>query len=78
MHALYHRHCLPVIEELIHAQDFKIHRLAEHPALRVRVVTWKELGHVDPEGRSFYNVNTPDELAAARALHGQALKPSSS
>lgn len=78
MHALYHRNCLPIMESLIHAQDFKIHRLADHPALRVRVVTPEELSRLDPEGRSFYNVNTPDDLAAARVLHGQALKPSSS
>jgi len=78
MHALYHRNCLPVMETLISAQDFKIHRLADHPSLRVRVVTPQELGAVDPEGRSFYNVNTPEDLAAARALHDQPLKPTSS
>ena len=78
MHALYHRNCLPIIEKLIQARDFKIHRLADHPSLRVRVVTSEDLGAVDPEGRSFYNVNTPDDLAAARLLHDQPLKPSSS
>lgn len=78
MHALYHRNCLPIMEGLIHAQDFKIHRLADHPALRVRIVTPKELSRVDPEGRSFYNVNTPADLAAARSLFDQTVKPSSS
>ncbi|HKT34080.1 MAG TPA: molybdenum cofactor guanylyltransferase [Nitrospira sp.] len=78
MHALYHRNCLPALERLIRAQDFKIHRLAEQPALRVRIVTSQELRSLDPEGRSFYNVNTPEDLASARVLHGQALKPSSS
>ena len=78
MHALYHRNCLPIIESLIHAQDFKIHRLADHPALRVRIVTPEELSRVDPEGRSFYNVNTPADLAAARSLFDQTVKPSSS
>ena len=77
MHALYHRNCLPVIESLIRAQDFKIQQLADHPSLRVRVVTLEDLGAVDPEGRSFYNVNTPDDLAAARSLHDQPPKPSS-
>jgi molybdopterin-guanine dinucleotide biosynthesis protein A len=77
MHALYHRNCLPVMESLIRAQDFKIQRLADHPSLRVRVVALQELGAVDPEGRSFYNVNTPADLAAARSLHDQPLKPSS-
>ncbi len=78
MHALYHRNCLPVMESLIHAQDFKIYRLADHPALRVRVVTPDELSQLDPEGRSFYNVNTPADLAAARSLFDQTAKPSSS
>jgi molybdopterin-guanine dinucleotide biosynthesis protein A len=78
MHALYHRNCLPIMESLIQAQDFKIHRLADHPALRVRIVTPEELSRVDPEGRSFYNVNTPADLAAARSLFDQTVKPSSS
>ncbi|HEX5550646.1 MAG TPA: molybdenum cofactor guanylyltransferase [Nitrospira sp.] len=78
MHALYHRNCLPIMERLIQAQDFKIHRLAEHPELRVRIVTPEELSRVDPEGRSFYNVNTPADLAAARSLFDQTVKPSSS
>lgn len=78
MHALYHRNCLPIMESLIHAQDFKIQRLADHPSLRVRVVTSEELGTLDPQGRSFYNINTPDDLAVARLFHDQTLKPSSS
>jgi molybdenum cofactor guanylyltransferase len=78
MHALYHRNCLPIMESLIHAQDLKIHRLADHPALRVRVVMPEELRQLDPQGRSFYNVNTPADLAAARSLFDQTGKSSSS
>jgi molybdopterin-guanine dinucleotide biosynthesis protein A len=78
MHALYHRNCLPAIERLIAARDLKIHRLAEHPALRVRLVVPEELSLVDPEGRSFHNINTPADLEAARSLRGQSVKPSSS
>ena len=78
MHALYHRNCLPIMEGFMHAREFKIHRLADHPALRVRVVAPEELKRLDPAGRSFYNVNTPDDLAAARSLFEQAVKPPSS
>lgn len=78
MHALYHRNCLPIMESLIHAQDLKIHRLVDHPALRVRVVMPEELRQLDPQGRSFYNVNTPADLAAARSLFDQTGKSSSS
>ena len=78
MHALYHRNCLPVMEQLIQAKDFTIHRLADHTSLRVRLIMPEELARLDPEERSFYNINTPDDLAAAREIHGQAVKPSSS
>ena len=77
MHALYHRRCLPVMEALIQMRDLKIQRLADHPTLRVRLVTADELGLIDPEGRSFCNINTPADLAAARSLFGQAVKPMS-
>lgn len=77
MHAIYHRVCLPIMERLLQAKEFKIHRLADDPALRVRLVTSNELAVLDPEGRSFYNINTPADLAAARSLHDQTAKRSS-
>ena len=76
MHALYHRNCLPIMERLIGAKELKIHALAEHPALRVRLVSSEELRLLDPDADSFYNVNTPDELEAARMLYGKRVKPS--
>lgn len=76
MHALYHRNCLPIMERLIGAKELKIHALAGHPALRVRLVLSGELRLLDPDANSFYNVNTPDELEAARMLYGKRVKPS--
>ena len=78
MHALYHRNCLPVMEQLIQAKDFTIHRLVDHHSLHARLIMPAELARLDPDERSFYNINTPDDLAAAREIHGQAVKPSSS
>jgi molybdenum cofactor guanylyltransferase len=78
MHAIYHRNCLPVMEMFIQAREFKIHRLANHPSLHVRIVLPEDLGSVDPEGRSFYNVNTPADLDAARTIYSPAVKPATS
>lgn len=78
MHALYHRRCLPIMESLIQARELKIQQLAAHPSLQVRLITPAELGAIDPEGRSFYNVNTPSDLEAARLIHGRAKDGSSS
>ena len=77
MHALYHRRCLPVMEDLIKVRDLKIQRLAAHPALRVRLLTQAELDAIDPQGRSFYNVNTPSDLEAARLIQAKVKDGSS-
>jgi len=68
-HALYGRPCLPVLEELIRTQRIKIQDMVKHPALRVRLVTQAELSPVDPEGRSFFNINCPSDLDVAEAMY---------
>ena len=78
MHALYHRRCLPVMEDLMKTRDLKIQRLANHPALRVQLITQAELEAIDPLGRSFYNVNTPSDLETARLIQARAKDGSSS
>lgn len=77
MHALYHRQCLPVMEDLMKIQELKIQRLAAHPALRVRLITLAEFDAIDPHGRSFYNVNTPSDLEAARLIQAKVKDGSS-
>jgi molybdenum cofactor guanylyltransferase len=75
MHALYGKGCLPVLEQMIRARQFKIQEMLSHASLHVRYVTEADLLTVDPSGRSFYNVNTPADLEAARSLLSQ-LPPS--
>jgi molybdopterin-guanine dinucleotide biosynthesis protein A len=65
------------MESLLQAHELKIQQLADHPSLRVRLVTADELVGIDPAGRSFYNVNTPADLRAARSVHGKILPESS-
>jgi molybdenum cofactor guanylyltransferase len=72
-HAIYSRNCLPVVEALIRKGDLKIQRLMTTPALRVRLITEDEVCTVDPEGRSFLNVNTPSDLDRARSLYDDQL-----
>jgi molybdopterin-guanine dinucleotide biosynthesis protein A len=68
MHAIYSRRCLPVMEEMLKAHDLKIQKIVRHPTLQVRFITETELSGIDPDGRSFLNVNTPSDLEAARIL----------
>jgi molybdopterin-guanine dinucleotide biosynthesis protein A len=68
MHALYGKQCLPVLEQMIRARQFKIQEIVSQSSLRVRYVTEADLLTIDPSGRSFYNVNTLADLEAARSL----------
>jgi len=77
-HALYSRRCLPVIEKMLQAHQFKIQQLATHPSLRTWLVTEIELREIDREGLSCINVNTPADLEAARARHAHGTDPDSS
>lgn len=68
MHALYGKGCLPAMEQMILARQFKIQEMVSHASLRVRYVTEADLLTIDPSGRSFHNVNTPADLEVARSL----------
>jgi molybdenum cofactor guanylyltransferase len=66
LHAAYHRSCLPVIEDHLRRQDLKI--IDFYPSVKAREVPEVELRLFDPDLRSFLNVNTPEDLEAARDL----------
>ena len=71
MHACYAKRCLPFMEERIAAGRLKIVGFFEH----VRVVEIAEAAvraHRDP-AVAFMNVNTPEELARARALDARGV-----
>jgi molybdopterin-guanine dinucleotide biosynthesis protein A len=67
--AVYRRtSCLPAIEQAIQRGQRRL--IAFHPDVRVCEVDEETLRQVDPDLRALMNVNTPEELAAARALLG--------
>lgn len=70
LHAYYRRTCLGPMEELMRQGRQKI--VAFFPQVRVRVVEGKDLELLDPERRSFVNVNTPADWEAVQALLAEA------
>ncbi len=72
-HAVYSRRCLPILEDMIRRHEVKIQDIAAHPALRVRLITEAEVSSIDPDGRSFRNINTPSDLEAARSLNDSSI-----
>ena len=71
MHALYAKACLPRLRSLVEAQTLKVQDLCEDPELRVYRIPESAFKAVDPELRSFFNINTPEDLAQARQWIGK-------
>ena len=60
LHAFWSRSCLPTVERMLRAGDPSMWRIAT--AVGARFVSEEEWRSVDPEGRSFENANTPEDL----------------
>ena len=61
LHAFYRRTCVPAIERLLDAGGRRFVDFL--PEVRVRYVPHAEIERFDPEGRSFWNVNSKEDLA---------------
>jgi molybdopterin-guanine dinucleotide biosynthesis protein A len=64
LHGAYRRTCLPAIETAIHANRRRI--VSFFPQVNVRYVTPEDIIPLDPDLRSFHNINTPQEWQALR------------
>jgi molybdopterin-guanine dinucleotide biosynthesis protein A len=64
--AVYARKCCQAIEQRLSKKRFKIQGFFKK--LRIRTLSEKSLRQQDPDLRSFFNINTPDDLARARKI----------
>lgn len=67
MHALYSQRCLPYLRAMVDERDLKIQKLFLHEDLRVAVIGEDQLNRIESGLKSFRNINTPDDLARAKA-----------
>jgi molybdenum cofactor guanylyltransferase len=58
--ALYHRRCLPAIAGILQGERRRIIDL--YRKVKVRPISEAKWRSADPEGRSFWNINTPEDL----------------
>jgi molybdopterin-guanine dinucleotide biosynthesis protein A len=66
LHAIYAKRCLEPMRRRLEAGRLKI--TGFFGDVRVRYVDRAALAEYDPEGLSFFNINTPDDLERARRL----------
>jgi len=64
LHALYHRRCLPAVLESLASRRHRV--ISFYDAIRVCYVPERDLVRIDPDKRSFFNINTPEDLAWSR------------
>jgi molybdopterin-guanine dinucleotide biosynthesis protein A len=70
LHAVYSKACLPHVEALLQRHQLRIYDFFRDA--NVNYVDLEEIREIDPELRSFLNVNTPEDLARARDLLARA------
>ena len=64
LHAIYSRRCLPAIKKYIDKDRLKI--TGFYKKARVLELPAEAIAPFDPEGRIFFNVNSPDDLETAK------------
>ncbi|MGD2126602.1 MAG: molybdenum cofactor guanylyltransferase [Desulfobacteraceae bacterium] len=66
LHAVYSKNCLPAIRELIDSQEYQIVKFLHK--VRIRYLDEDEIRAFDPQLRSFFNINEPQDLPNAVKL----------
>ncbi len=65
LHAVYGKSCLPAIMSLMATDKVAIYQLFK--MINVRYIDDKEIAAFDPSGRSFFNINTEEDLRLAKS-----------
>ncbi len=66
LHAIYSARCLPHIKRMLDRGKFQV--ISFFPAVKVYRLSQEEIGQLDPQGLSFFNINTPNDMDEAREL----------
>ncbi len=72
LHAVYSKRCLPPMNACLLAGDLRV--IGFFDQVRLRIVEPAEVERFDPEHLSFFNMNTPEDLAAIGRLGNQAMR----
>lgn len=72
MLACYRKTCLPMLHQRLQKKDLRLHGLLEDESLRGTLVQEAELMRIDPQLRSFLNINTPADFEMVRKLLGSS------
>ena len=66
--AVYSKRCLPIIDGMLAVGELRVHALYDR--IDARIVQPHEWRAFDPQGLSFFNINTPDDFEKANRYIG--------
>ena len=66
--AVYSKRCLPAIDGMLGLGELRVHALYDH--IDARIVQPHEWQAFDPQGLSFFNINTPEDFEKAKRYIG--------
>lgn len=65
--AIYSKRCLPIIEVMLQESELRVHALQERASIKcIAPEVWRVF---DPDGISFFNINTPADLEQAERFY---------
>ncbi len=73
LHAIYAHTCLPVLESLLQRGGGRI--IEFYSQVNVRYLDQGEIALFDPEGLSFFNINTPQDWERAQVIDAERGRP---
>jgi molybdopterin-guanine dinucleotide biosynthesis protein A len=69
LHGIYSPRCLPHIKRMLDREELQVIRF--FPSLKVAHLDEEEILRLDPAGLSFFNINTPEDMAKAVEILGR-------
>lgn len=67
LHAIYSKRCLSIIKNMIDSGKSRI--IDIYPLLKIKIIEEREFIDLDPEKKSFLNINTPEELEQIKRMN---------
>ncbi len=68
LHARYSKRCLPVLDEMMHSGKLSIQGILQDSRLTSLIVDETDVIDLDPQLKTFMNVNTPSDWELARKI----------
>jgi molybdopterin-guanine dinucleotide biosynthesis protein A len=68
LHGIYSPRCLAPIKRMLDREELQVIRF--FPSVKIAYLDEEEIRRLDPEGLSFFNINTPEDMAKAMEILG--------